>query len=70
MERKNVSSSALSSVGYDRSNQVLEIEFKSGGIYQYYDVPAEVFEGLMSASSHGEYFYKYVENIYYHRKID
>lgn len=70
VERKNVNSSALSSVGYDRSNQVLEIEFNSGGIYQYYDVPVKVFESLMNASSHGKYFYKYIENNYYHRKID
>lgn len=33
MERENVSSSNLASVGYDEENEILEIEFNHGGIY-------------------------------------
>ena len=39
MERQYVSSSNIASIGYDPDNQVLEIEFLSGAVYQYYDVP-------------------------------
>lgn len=56
MERTRVSSSNLASVGYDEANEILEIEFNHGGIYQYFDVPSSVYEGLMNASSHGTYF--------------
>lgn len=56
MERLRVSSSNLASVGYDETNEILEIEFNHGGIYQYFDVPSSVYEGLMNASSHGTYF--------------
>lgn len=56
MKRQSVSSSNLASVGYDAENEILEIEFNHGGVYQYYDVPESVYRGLMSASSHGQYF--------------
>lgn len=36
MERQYVSSSNIASIGYDPDNQVLEIEFLSGAVYQYY----------------------------------
>ncbi len=62
MQRKPVDSSNLASVGYDSDAKILEIEFNSGGIYQYFDVPESVYEGLMSASSHGTYFDQNIKN--------
>lgn len=56
MERQIVSSSNLASIGYDYSSSTLEVEFNNGGIYQYFNVPSSVYEGLMNASSHGQYF--------------
>jgi len=56
MERIPVQSSNLASVGYDSANQILEIEFHHGGIYQYFNVPSRIHDGLMSAGSKGTYF--------------
>jgi hypothetical protein len=56
MKRTNVESSNLASVGYDPSSMTLEIEFKKSGVYQYFEVPESVYEELMNANSHGEYF--------------
>lgn len=56
MNRQSVESSNIASIGYDAENEILEIEFNQGGIYQYFDVPENVYEELMSASSHGQYF--------------
>ncbi len=64
MERIPVQSSDLKSVGYDVLTQVLEIEFNSGGIYQYFGVPQAVYDGLMSAPSHGKYFHAYIKDKY------
>jgi hypothetical protein len=70
MERTPVSSSNLRSVGYDSGEETLEIEFHSGGIYQYYEVPIHRYEGLMSASSKGSYFDTYIKKAgYRYRKI-
>ena len=54
----------IHSVGYDEEEQILEAEFTSGKVYQYYDVPKDVFEGLMKASSVGGYFRGHVLGCY------
>ena len=56
MVRHEVQSSELRSVGYDISASVLEAEFHSGEIYQYFDVPAEFALALLEAASIGRYF--------------
>ena len=56
MRRTPVSSSTLRSVGYSPRSATLEVEFTSGDVYRYFDVPIEVFDSLMSAGSLGRYF--------------
>ncbi|MBK7181096.1 MAG: KTSC domain-containing protein [Chloroflexi bacterium] len=41
MKRTAVSSSNLASVGYDPARQSLEIEFTTGRVYEYFDVPQQ-----------------------------
>ena len=64
MRRRSVSSSAISSVGYDRKGRVLELEFSSGGVYDYYEVPPEVYESLMSAESKGRFVSEQIRGQY------
>ncbi len=40
---------------------VLEIEFLSGSVYQYYDVPQSIYDGLMAADSHGKFLAAYIK---------
>jgi hypothetical protein len=47
MTMQPVNSSNIAAIGYDPETQTLAIEFRSGGTYEYYDVPEQVFEGLM-----------------------
>ena len=61
MERRNVSSSNIKSIGYDSATQTLEVEFLDGSIYQYSGVPPSIFDGLMRASSHGGYLDSHVK---------
>lgn len=56
IQRIGVSSSNIASVGYDGENRILEIEFHHGAVYQYFEVPKEMYEGLMNAGSMGSYF--------------
>lgn len=67
--RTPVSSSNLRSVGYDEESRTLEIEFHSGGVYEYYDVPAETFRELVQADSRGGYFHDHVRGEYDYRQI-
>ena len=69
MQRQQVSSSDIASIGYDPVTQTLEIEFHSGGIYQYSNVLESIYSGLVSAGSHGKYFHQHIKSIYSYQKI-
>jgi lysyl-tRNA synthetase class 2 len=56
MRREAVESTTMKSVGYESKSKILEIEFLSGAVYQYLDVPKKVHEGLRRAESKGQYF--------------
>lgn len=68
MKRNLVNSSNLNSVGY--ASNTLEIEFKSGGIYQYYYVPEIVYRNLLSAPSLGKFFHYNIKEKYPYNKVD
>ena len=65
MQRTPVQSSNLESVGYDAATATLEVAFLNGSIYQYFNVPASVYEGLMTAPSHGHFLDVYVKKAGY-----
>lgn len=50
-----VSSSNISAIGYDESQNILQIEFNNGRLYEYYAVPPYVFNEFLGASSKGTY---------------
>ena len=54
MQWVSVISSNISEVAYNEGS--LFVAFNKGGIYQYDDVPIEVFNNLIYSSSVGEYF--------------
>lgn len=56
IERKPVKSSQLSSIGYDPEKLVLEVEFSTGAVYQYFQVKPEHHQALLAADSIGSHF--------------
>jgi hypothetical protein len=64
MERELVASSAVVSIGYDLKTETLEVEFKSGGIYQYYNVPDQVYRTFMASDSKGTFLHVNIKNAY------
>ena len=70
MKRIPVKSSNLHSVGYDKKSQILEIEFHSGGVYEYSEVPKEIHEGLMWASSLGKYYHQNIKGQFPSKKLE
>ena len=69
MIRQPVNSSSLRSVGYDLRPGILEIEFANGSVYQYLDTPATVYQELLIAPSHRNYFARHIRDRYPYRKI-
>jgi len=53
MKRATVVSSNIVSVGYDAPSETLEVEFMSGSIYQYYNVPQAIYDAFLRAISPG-----------------
>jgi hypothetical protein len=56
MKRVPVRSSVIRSAGYDCETATLEVEFRTGLVYQYRPVPRAKFNALMKAESKGRYF--------------
>jgi len=68
MEMIPVSSSNLVAVGYDSVTETLRIQFRSS-TYDYFNVPAHIHQGLMNASSKGQYHATYIKNVYQYTRI-
>lgn len=64
MERIPLDSEALASVGYDAAQHVLEVEFTSGRVYQYFGVPRHEVDRLLGAASLGACFSERVRDRY------
>jgi hypothetical protein len=60
IERIEVESSQIKSVGHDVSEERLYIEFKSGSLYRYSNVTQQIFDSLMDSESKGKYFHRVI----------
>jgi len=69
MRRESVTSSNIISVGYDRSSSTMEIEFKDGRLYQYFEVPEQVYRNLLTAPSVGIFFYQSIRGQYQYARL-
>lgn len=65
MERTQVTSSNVVSVGYDSTTSTCEVEFRHGGVYQYFDVPASEYAALLAAPSVGGYLDAHIKKAGY-----
>lgn len=68
MVRQAVESSSIVSVGYCPANAVLEVEFASGGVYQYVNVPGDEYAALMLSASKGRHINAKVKGHYGFRR--
>lgn len=64
MEREMVASSTLLSIGYEPESNTLEVEFKNGGLYQYYNVPDAIYQQFMASDSKGKFLHAYIKPAY------
>ena len=69
MERVPVTSSHIQSIGYDSDSQTLEIEFNSGHVYNYFNVPQEEYDAMMHSDSKGKYFNANIRGRYSESKL-
>lgn len=64
-----VESSTLATIAYDRTRELLQLEFNSHAIYQYWGVPSSVHEALLRTPSKGSYFNQAIRGKFPYNRI-
>jgi hypothetical protein len=54
--RQPVHSHALAAIGYSKRLHALEVEFVSGAVYRYSNVPPQIYRDLLSAASKAQFY--------------
>lgn len=69
MYRTPVSSTNIRSIGYDPQSAVLEVEFTSGDVYRYFNVPENLYQQFLHALSHGQFLNDNIRYNYRYQKV-
>ena len=69
MINQMVLSTELEWIGYEHKTNILQVEFIEGRVYQYQNVPVEVYEAFLIASSYGKFFEEKIKGCFPYRKI-
>ena len=64
-----VKSRVLAAVAYNHDWHQLYLEFRSGEIYSYRNVPVQRYQELVSANSKGKYFRRHILKQYPYQRI-
>ena len=65
----SVNSSNIAAVDYNEQQHILTVMFCRGGTYLYYDVPKEVYIGLLETASKGTYHKNNIKYSYRYERI-
>lgn len=69
MIRDPIASTNIASAGYDEVSQTLEVEFISSGIYQYYNIGADLYQQFIQSPSKGQFLNVYIKNAYPYSRV-
>ena len=69
MIRTTVVSASITAVAYDAPSRALEVEYVSGRVYRYLDVPEEVFAWLLKARSKGGFVNRMIRDRYEYTEV-
>jgi hypothetical protein len=69
MNRVAVASTTLAAVSYFPDRHLLELQFRSGAVYQYFDVSLHDYHELLAADSKGTYFNRHIRNRFPYRQV-
>jgi hypothetical protein len=65
----SITSSNLKSATYNTEEKTLVVEFNNGAIYQYNEVPWEIFTKFRMAESQGKFFNTSISKTYKYQKV-
>jgi len=64
-----INSSNLKSASYQTTEKTLSVTFKNGSIYEYYEVPWDVFTKLRMSESQGKFLNGNINKKYKYKKV-
>lgn len=70
MERISLDSTILAWVRYLPDLRLLQVGLRTGQDYQYFEVPASTYTGLLAADSKGRYFNHHIRNDFRFQRIN
>lgn len=62
-------SSVVAAIRYDQASATLRIIFVSGMVYDYRNVPEDVYKAMKAASSKGTFLNRFIKGHYAFKKI-
>jgi len=65
-----VKSSNIKSAVYDTESKTLTVTFSTNMVYEYYDVPWNIFTKFRTAPSQGKYFNTNIKTNYKFKKVE
>jgi hypothetical protein len=70
VKRTVVESSTIASFGYNHADRIMEIEFRNGTVYRYFDVKPQDHIGFLTAPSKGAFFQTRIHRVYRYECVD
>src|SRR3954470_2605753 len=69
IKRIPVESTAIAAVGYSKRLLALEIEFRNGAIYRYWNVAPDIYDALLRAPSKARFYDSNIRHKYRSRHV-
>lgn len=72
MKRTRLKSDKLISIGYDQDERILEVEYKTKGVYHFINVPSQIYQSMREPwiESPDDFFSKIIECNYAFYKVN
>lgn len=64
-----VKSSMMTAIDYDDDRRELDITFVGGKTYRYFEVPSDIYDGLLDAESKGAFFNEHIKDRFEYREV-
>lgn len=69
MHHLPVQSTMLASAAYCPDRTLLDLQFRDGTLYRFFEVPEACFQQLMASDSKGTYFNRNIRNCFRHQLL-
>jgi hypothetical protein len=69
MNRKDVESTMIRTIGFDPDTSTLEVVFNNDEVWHYFDFPESLWYEFETADSHGKFFNRMIKKHYAESRV-